>query len=49
MNLSMKWIQTRGCSGQTCGCQGGGSWRKDGLGVWGEQRQTIILIPRVDK
>ena len=32
---------------QTCGCQGGGGWERDGLGVWGQQMQTIIY--RMDK
>ena len=32
---------------QTCGCQGGGGWRKEGLGVWDYQIQTIIY--RMDK
>ena len=31
---------------QTCGCQGGGGWRRDGLGVW-DQQQTGI--DRMDK
>ena len=26
---------------QTCGCQGGGVWGRDELGVWGQQMQTI--------
>ena len=32
MNLSMKRIQTRGGSGQTCGCQWGGGWGRDAVG-----------------
>ena len=27
---------------QTCGCQGGEGWGRDGLGVWDQQMQTII-------
>ena len=45
MNLSMK--QAHRHREQTCGCQGGGGWEKDGLGVWGQQMQTIIY--RMDK
>ena len=33
MNLSMK--QTHRHREQTCGCQAGGGWGRDGLGVWG--------------
>ena len=32
---------------QTCGCQGGGGWERDKLGVWDQQMQTIIY--RMDK
>ena len=32
MNLSTK--QTHRHREQTCGCQGGGGWGRDGLGVW---------------
>ena len=31
----------------TCGCQGGGGWKRKGLGVWDQQLQTIIY--RIDK
>ena len=34
MNLSMKQKQNHGHRGQTGGCQGGGVWRKDGVGGW---------------
>jgi len=37
MNLSMKQKQTHRQGGQTCGCQRGGSWAKDGVGGWGYQ------------
>ena len=37
MKLSMKQKQTHGHREQTCGCQGGGRWGKDGLGGWREQ------------
>ena len=33
MNLSMK--QIHGHREQTCGCQGGGGWGRDGVGGWG--------------
>ena len=26
--------QTHGHREQTCGCQGGGGWERDGVGVW---------------
>ena len=32
-DLSMKQKQTRRHR-EHCGCQGGGSWRRGGLGVW---------------
>ena len=32
---------------QMRGCQGGGEWGRDGLGVWDQQMQTIIY--RIDK
>ena len=35
MNLSMKQKQTHGPKEQTGGCQGGGSWGRDGVGGWG--------------
>ena len=47
MNLSMKQKQTHRHREQTCGCQGGGEWGRDGLGVQGWQMQTITL--RMDK
>ena len=31
---------------QTCGCQGGGEWEKEGLRVLDQQMQTIIY--RID-
>ena len=33
-------------SEQTCGCQRGG-WKRDGLGNWGQQMQTVTF--RMDK
>ena len=45
MKLSMKQKQTHRHRDQTCGYQGGGG--RDGLGVWGQQMQTIIY--RMDK
>ena len=45
MNLCTK--QTHRCREQTCGCQGGGRWGRDRLGVWELQMQTIIY--RMDK
>ena len=47
MNLSTKRKQTHRHRGQTCGCQGGAGWGREGLGVWGEQMQTIMY--RMDK
>ena len=47
MNLSMKQKQNHGYREQTGGYQGGGGWGRDGLGVWGQQMQTIIY--RMDK
>ena len=47
MNLSMKQRQTHGHREQTCGCQGGGGWERNGLGVWDQQMQTGIY--RMDK
>ena len=35
MNLSMKEKQINSHREQNCGCQGGGGWRKNELGVWG--------------
>ena len=34
MKLSMKQKQNHRYTEQTCGCQGRGSWEKEGLGVW---------------
>ena len=47
MNLSMKEKQKQGHREQTGGCQGGGGWERDVLGVWDQQIQTIIY--RMDK
>ena len=47
MNISTKQKQTHKYREQTCGCQGGGEWGEEGLGVWGQQMQTIIY--RMDK
>ena len=47
MNLSMKQKQTHRHREQTCGCQKGVWWRRDGLGVSSQQMQTIIH--RMDK
>ena len=33
MNLSIKQKQTHRHKEQTCGCQGGGEWGREGLGV----------------
>ena len=44
MDLSTKQRQTHRHRGQTCGCQGREGWRRDGLGVWDKQVQTIIFI-----
>ena len=42
MNLSTEKKQTRGHGVQTGGCQDGGEgW--EGLGVWGQQMQTIAF------
>ena len=38
----MKQKQTHGHREQTSGCQGGGGWRKGGLGVWDYKIQIII-------
>ena len=35
INLSTKQKQTHGHREQTCGCQGGGGWGRDGVGGWG--------------
>ena len=47
MNLSAKQKQTHRHKEQTCGCQGGREWERDGLGVWDWQMQTVIQ--RMDK
>ena len=47
MNLFMKQKQTHRHREQTCGCQGGGIWGRDGLGVWDQQIQTTTY--RMDK
>ena len=47
MNISTKQKQTHRHREQTCGCQGGGVWEREGLGVWDQQMQTIIY--RTDK
>ena len=47
MNLPMKHKQNKGHRKQTGGCQGGGRWERDGLGVWYQQMQTGIY--RTDK
>ena len=46
MNLFTKQKHTHRHRKQTYGYQGG-QWRKDGLGVWDYQMQTIIY--RMDK
>ena len=43
----MKQKQTHRYREQTCGCQGGERWESEGVGVWGEQGQTITH--RTDK
>ena len=44
MNISTEKKQTQGPGEQTCGCQGrGGGNERDGLGVWGQQMQTIAF------
>ena len=35
MNLPTKQNQTHRRREQTCGCQGGGGRKRDGLGIWG--------------
>ena len=47
MNLSMKQKQTHRHREQTCGCQEGGVWERDGVGGWGQQLQTSTY--RMDK
>ena len=46
MNLFTKQKQTHRHKEQTWGCLGG-QWRRDGLGVWDQQMQTITN--RMDK
>ena len=47
MNPSMKQKQNNKHREQTGGCQGGGSWGRDGVGVWGQQMSAFIC--RMDK
>ena len=47
MNLPTKQKRIHRRREQTCGCQGGGGWVRDRLGVWDEQMKTIIY--RKDK
>ena len=47
MNLSMKQKQKHRHREQTGGCQGGGGWGRDGVGVWDQQMQTIVY--KMDK
>ena len=47
MNLPMKPKQTHRHREQACGCQRGVGWRRDAVGGWYQQMQTIIY--RVDK
>ena len=47
MNLSTEQKQTHRHKEQTCGCRREGGQGRDGLGVWGQQMQTIIY--RMDK
>ena len=42
MNLYTKQKQTHRHREQTYGCQGGGVWGREGLGVWDQQMQTTI-------
>ena len=42
MNIFTKQKQTHGHREQTCGCQEGGRWGKEGLEVWDQQMQAII-------
>ena len=46
-NISIKQKQTHRHREHTCGCQE--DEERDGLGVWGQQMQTLIHIYRVDK
>ena len=47
MNLSTEQKQTHRHGEKTCGCQEGAEREWDGLGVWGQEMQTIIF--RMDK
>ena len=47
MNPSMKQKQNYIHTEQTGGCQGGGGWGRDELGVWDSQMQA--LIHKMDK
>ena len=47
MNMSTKQKQTHRYRKQSCGCQGGWGWERDGVGVCDQQMQTIIY--RMDK
>ena len=47
MNLSTKQKQTHNIENRPVVAQGKGEWRRDGLGVWNQQMQTIIH--RMDK
>ena len=43
MNFSVKEKQTHRHVPQTCGCQGGGGWRRDGL-EFGASRCKLVYI-----
>ena len=47
VNQSMEEKQIHRHKEQTCGCQGGGRWGRDGPGTWGWKMQTTTL--RMDK
>ena len=47
MNLTTEQKQTHRHREQTCGCRWGEGLKRDGLGVWDQQMQTIIY--RMDK
>ena len=47
MNIPTKQKQSHRHREQTCGCQGKGGWRREGLGVWDQQMQSSIH--RMDK
>ena len=44
---SLKQKETHRQREQAWGCQGNSGWKRDGLGVWDQQIQTIIY--RMDK